>query len=237
MRGDADWLLETVASHGVERVIAVQPRAYGDDHAYLASVLARHGDAVIGVGYVDPLEVEPGERVARLAGMGMRGIRLDPRGDGGAWLPRERAAATWEAAARHGLAIELLIGMGQVPLLGPYLANWPQVTVVVEHMALYGEPRPFDNGPLLALAGHPNLAVKISALASLSDEPTPYHDVQPVARRVRDAFGAGRVLWGSDMPWDGAAAYPGMLSAAELIADGGDRVSLMGGTARRVFDA
>ena len=52
---------------------------------------------------------------------------------------------------------------------------------------------------LCALAGYPNLAVKASAMPAAAPDSFPYPAMQGVLRQVVDAFGAGRVFWGSDM--------------------------------------
>lgn len=48
---------------------------------------------------------------------------------------------------------------------------------------------------------HPQVHVKLSGLFRCSERPAPYEDLAPLVRRVFDAFGKERVLFGTDWPW------------------------------------
>jgi predicted TIM-barrel fold metal-dependent hydrolase len=50
------------------------------------------------------------------------------------------------------------------------------------------------------LKRHPTLFVKISHPWSLSKQPYPYLDVQDNVKRLYDAFGPQRLMWGTDWP-------------------------------------
>lgn len=54
--------------------------------------------------------------------------------------------------------------------------------------------------PLLELAAHPHVAVKLSGLYAVSDPPYkfPNDDAQPLVDVLLDTFGPSRMLWGSD---------------------------------------
>jgi predicted TIM-barrel fold metal-dependent hydrolase len=43
--------------------------------------------------------------------------------------------------------------------------------------------------------------VKASAFFRVASEPYPYADAAAALRALVDAFGARRVMWGSDWPW------------------------------------
>jgi L-fuconolactonase len=61
------------------------------------------------------------------------------------------------------------------------------------------EDDPFRLLPdLLALAANANVSVKLSALPTLARQPYPYADLWPHIHRIIHAFGAERVMWGSD---------------------------------------
>jgi L-fuconolactonase len=53
---------------------------------------------------------------------------------------------------------------------------------------------------LLALARYPKVCVKITHPWSLSAEAYPFRDTWPLLQRVRDAFGAERLMAGTDWP-------------------------------------
>jgi hypothetical protein len=54
--------------------------------------------------------------------------------------------------------------------------------------------------PLLELASHPDVAVKLSGLYAVSDPPYkfPNDDAQPLVDVLLDTFGPSRMMWGSD---------------------------------------
>ena len=51
---------------------------------------------------------------------------------------------------------------------------------------------------MLALARYPNVAVKVTAAPSYSTEAYPFRGLHAHLRRIYDAFGARRMLWGTD---------------------------------------
>ena len=54
---------------------------------------------------------------------------------------------------------------------------------------------------LLALARHPKVCVKLSAMFRVSAAPWPHPDLGPRVRALLQAYGSGRLMWGSDWPW------------------------------------
>ncbi len=52
---------------------------------------------------------------------------------------------------------------------------------------------------MLALAKHPNVAIKTTGAPSYSSEPYPYKNIHGHLRRIYDAFGPERMFWGTDI--------------------------------------
>jgi predicted TIM-barrel fold metal-dependent hydrolase len=52
---------------------------------------------------------------------------------------------------------------------------------------------------MIALARHPNVFVKVSALPCFSSEPYPFRNLHEPLRHVIEAFGPRRSFWGSDI--------------------------------------
>src|SRR2546429_8763931 len=52
---------------------------------------------------------------------------------------------------------------------------------------------------MLALAKHPNVAIKATGAPSYSSEPYPYRNIHGHLRRIYDAFGPARMFWGTDI--------------------------------------
>lgn len=124
-----------------------------------------------------------------------------------------RAFADWLGRAAHRLSgVGALLSLNATPhaagQLGPALAALPECTVLVSHLGLPGRhPVPPDPdtaatvlAPLLALAGLPNVGVKVSGLYAVSDPPHayPHHSARPFVQVLLDTFGPQRLYWGSD---------------------------------------
>jgi L-fuconolactonase len=235
--GSAELLFGTLDRHGIDAAVVVQPRVYGDDHAYLIDSLAQYPDRMVSVGALDPRDATAVAALTRLVADGTRGLRLDALGWGVRPLIDGTVLPLWDQAARCGIAIELMIRPDDLPALGPLVARTIDVQVIVEHAARYGAgpDEPLDS--LLQLAALPNVTVKVSALASVSVEPPPHRDLWPVLERLVGVFGPDRLMWGSDWPWIGSDAYGAelgtMASLPFLDEDGRDWV--LGRTAARVF--
>ena len=135
--------------------------------------------------------------------------------------------------------------VGRLEQFGALAARNPDTSLVVDHLGLSqphvppAPPQPFADLPkLLALAGHKNITVKISGACTLSHEAFPYKDIWDPLRRIFDAFGLERCMWGTD--WTRAVdllSYQQGVEAfrvTDRLSDG-DRTVLMGETLRRVY--
>jgi L-fuconolactonase len=235
--GSVEFVLGVLERHGVDAAVAVQPRAYGDDHSYLLHARERHGERIIAVGALSPGQPDAVTSLSTLAAAGFRGLRLDVAGWTEPWLSDGTVLPLWDEAASHGLAIELMIVPDQLPLLAPLAQRSAQTPVVVEHLARYGARETDTMDSLLALAALPNVYAKLSALDSISREPPPHRDLWPLIETAVDVFGADRLMWGSDMPWIGERGYApalGVIDALQFLTEG-ERQALLGDTARTVF--
>ena len=82
--------------------------------------------------------------------------------------------------------------------------NFPDTPVVIDHLARVGMAGPVsenDVRALCALARYPRVKVKVSAFYALGDKKPPHLDLVPFIKRVYEAFGAKRLMWGSDCPF------------------------------------
>src|SRR5437868_9800985 len=148
------------------------------------------------------------------------------------------------AAAKHSMAVNLLCS-GRLEQAGQLAVRNPNTRLVVDHLGLQQplEPpppaQPWAELPkVLALAAHPNVAIKITGACTLAHEPFPYPDIWEPLGRIFDAFSLDRCMWGTD--WTRAVkllTYAEGLDAFRLakLSDG-DRAKLMGGTASRIYN-
>jgi predicted TIM-barrel fold metal-dependent hydrolase len=108
----------------------------------------------------------------------------------------------WPAAEKAGIPIALL-ATEFLPLLGDIAPRHPRLKLIIDHMAAVRRAKgdaAFVHLPeLLALAKHPNIAVKATGGPGYADDAYPFLSLQPRYRAIYDAFGPHRMFWGTDI--------------------------------------
>jgi predicted TIM-barrel fold metal-dependent hydrolase len=108
----------------------------------------------------------------------------------------------WPAAEKAGLPIALL-ATEFLPLVGEVAQRYPGLKLVVDHMGAVrrakGEAAFVHLPELLALAKHPNIAVKATGGPGYAGDAYPFRSLQPRYRAIYDAFGPHRMFWGTDI--------------------------------------
>ena len=103
---------------------------------------------------------------------------------------------TWQKAHALGLAIQ----MHSVPYYASQIralaSRVPDMPVILDHIGRYGQGTPAEYEQVLKLAELPRAYMKFSAIGSSSKQPYPHRDIMPVVRRIFDAFGPDRIIWG-----------------------------------------
>lgn len=159
------------------------------------------------------------------------------------WLCRDDVRRGLRAVADRGLGYDLLVRARELPAAVVTVRALPEVNFVVDHIA---KPTIAAGDDYLwakwmpALAGYPNVTVKLSGMITEADWTswTP-DDLRPFVTQVYQWFGADRLMFGSDWPVcllagtyesviEGLTAALGTLSAAETAA-------LFGGTAHAFY--
>lgn len=197
-------LLAHCRPNGVDRIVLIQMSFYGFNNAYMLEVMRQHPGVFSGVAIVDATGESPQEEMARLAEEGVRGFRIYPSGvTPETWLEGDGYQKMFAAGARQNLAMCPLIDPEYLPAVGRMCERYPDTPVVIDHLARIG-CRPIcqeDIDALCALARHPRVMVKVSAFYALGEKRPPHFDLIPLIRSVRDAFGADRLMWASDCPY------------------------------------
>jgi len=213
---------------GVERSV-VQPVATRPESvAGINDWAARSQDQRITCfGAMHPDHPEPAAEIARLAGLGLRGIKLHPEFQ--SFRPdEERMAPIYEALVRHGLVLFFHAGADiAIPsvssspeVFARVLDAFPGLRVVLAHMGGWQQWDPvFEH-----LAGR-NVHLETSfTLRFLGPE--------RFVELVR-AHGAGRVVFGSDGPLGDVAAELPAMAALDLDED--ERKAIMWRNAERLL--
>ena len=87
----------------------------------------------------------------------------------------------------------VLAPIGRMPEIGALIERFPDLTVVIDHMADCPVDQPAELEKLIALQRYPNVFVKISHTWSLSKQPYPWLDAQEHVKRLHAAFGPERL--------------------------------------------
>lgn len=195
-------LLSLMEAHGVAGAVLVQPIQYRWDNRYLAAVRRAHPRRFAAVCRVDPRDPAAPDHLRRwVEEEGFRGVRLSPgTGPDGDWFDGPLMDPLFTRAGALGVPLLLLTGPTRLPRLSALLDRHPGLDVCVDHMADVSPGDGAGIAALLELARHPRVRVKISHAWSLSREPYPWRDTWDLLTRVRDTFGARRLLWCSDWP-------------------------------------
>ena len=199
------------------------------------------------VGYVDVTAPDVGEQLDRLlaspSGAWLVGIRSlvqeEPDPD---WLVRPTVLAGLREIARRDLVYDLLIRSDQLDAAAR-AARAVDGRFVLDHLAkpdiAFGGWEPWATG-LAALATCENVTAKLSGLVTEANWTTwSVADLQPYVDHALEAFGPGRLLFGSDWPVCLlAASYEQVVAAAhELIGrlTLDERTDILGGTATAIY--
>lgn len=197
-----DQLLELMQANQVLRTVLIQVIHYRWDNRYLASVLKRYPRTFKGVCRVDPQDPSAPDHLSRLTEIdGFHGVRLSPAATAeGDWIRGPHMPPLWRRCSQLKVPMTILAPVTRMPDLVPLFDQYPDLDVVIDHMADCPLNRPDHLQMLLDLARYPRVYVKISHIWSLSKQPYPYSDAVTQVKRLYATFGAKRLMWGTDWP-------------------------------------
>jgi L-fuconolactonase len=242
-------LRPSLLAHGVDATVVVQTITVTDETPELLALAAREPLVAGVVGWVDLTAPDVADRLAALrsrpGGHRLVGIRHQVQGEPDPrWLCRDDVRRGLAAVAGAGLAYDLLVVPPQLPAAIETVAALPELTFMLDHA---GKPAIASGGGLAswrsdirALAALPNVAVKLSGLITEADHAAwTVGQLRPYARTLLDAFGADRVMFGSDWPVCLlAGSYDDVIAAAEVLTGGLDareQAAVFGRTAARWY--
>jgi predicted TIM-barrel fold metal-dependent hydrolase len=236
-------LEEYMDEHEVDRAVLVQPICAGADNSYVAQLAQTNPHRFAAVCAIDSASPTSTEDLEAWSKRGCRGVRVRPLNPGESdVLDRPSNRSLWECAEKHRLVVSLFAGVGHLVAIRKLARAFPRVPIVIDHM---GHPSPARQGQrsdwreLLELAQEPQVFIKVSGYHYFSAEPYPYRDTLALVRALREAFGARRLLWGSDFPhvllrcgYRRSRLLPQRLFD---FLDSGELAEVMGGTASRLY--
>lgn len=207
-----EWLLEDMAAFGIDHCVLVQSSAFGWDNTYMVECLERYPGAFKAIGLVDPLSPSNADDLRQWMGRGLSGVRLHPLyyPDEPCWIDSAANDSLWASAAETNAILQFHMWPKHAPALDRMVARHPNVRVIVDHLGKpdVTEAPPYPSfAPVLHLARHPLVWVKIGDYQIASKQPYPWPDTFPFVAALKDAFGADRMIWGTGYP-NGARLVP-----------------------------
>lgn len=224
--------LRRLRQEGIDRAVLVHPEPYGDDHRLVLDALRREPRLFKGTCLFYPknpdsprmlrdlVAREPRLVAVRFHAHRGKEIYLDSFADPG-------VRALWKAAADLGLVVELHIGPNYARQAGEAIRAFPGTSVLIDHLAEPHLGNAVEFADVLELAKLPHVYMKLSGLGHFSKDAPLYRDALPFTRRVIEAFGPDRMVWGSGTPKIVDAHMAGYSEA--------DRQKVKGGNLQRLL--
>ncbi|GFE63674.1 amidohydrolase family protein [Litoreibacter roseus] len=264
-RGDYDWmpkenstlnrpygpddLAPALGKHGIDGTVVVQAAATVEETEYMLG-LADATPSILGVvGWIDFENRDHRRHLERLSQhpkfLGVRPMIQDiPDVD---WMLRDDVQWAYDALIDLDLTFDALGFPRHLANFLTIAIRYPKLRIVYDHcmkpqirdqMAGLDAMTDWAAG-ITRLANETSGVCKFSALVTEADDGWSSEDIQPFAAHVIDAFGADRIMWGSDWPvcrlqaeyddWRGMAEdFVSHLSAE-------DQAQIFGGTAARFY--
>ena len=241
-----DEMIAAMDKVGVDGAIFISAFSmYQYDASYAVAVQRAHPDRFAIVKPVNPDDPAVGDVIAEWRKQpGAVGVRI--------MLTREANRAPDDpgldricrAAAQQNFPVNVLF-WGNVDAGTALIDRHPGTRFIVDHLAILqpreppAPPEPWADLPkVIELAKRPNAVIKVSGACTLSKEPYPFRDIWDPLKRVFDAWGFERCLWGTD--WTRAYAVVNYEQAVRPFVEtdrlsDSERAMLMGGATAKAY--
>jgi predicted TIM-barrel fold metal-dependent hydrolase len=103
----------------------------------------------------------------------------------------------WRAAGDLGLLVQMQTIPYYAPEIGALASEFSATPVLIDHLAFPSRGTTGEYEEVIKLAKLLNVRMKVSSLNVASKQPFPHRDLKPLIRRLYDAFGPERLIWGS----------------------------------------
>jgi predicted TIM-barrel fold metal-dependent hydrolase len=243
-----DEMVGAMDKVGVDGAILISPFAmYRYDGSYAVEVQRKHPGRFALVKPVDPDDPRVGDVIADWKKTpGTVGIRIMLTRDPGRQRKPDDPGLDRIAreAVRHDFPVNVLF-WGNIDDGTALVDRHPDTRFIIDHLGIL-QPRtppapaePWADLPkVLALAKRKNCVIKVSGACTLSKQPFPYDDIWDPLKRVFDAWGLERCLWGTD--WTRAYAVCNYEQATEPFfktnrLSESERAMLMGGACAKAY--
>lgn len=192
--------------HGVDGCVAVQAEMSVKETEYLLASAADYPFIKGVVGWADLCAASADEQLARYAGNPLlKGIRHQVQDEADDhFVLRPDFQRGIGMLSRYGLAYDILIYPRQLPASILLAKRFPEQRFVLDHLgkpAISGGIDPQWLAGIKAMAALPNVCCKLSGMVTETYRfQWKNEDFHPFMDAVLEAFGADRLLFGSDWP-------------------------------------
>lgn len=225
----AEALIGMMDAHGVPTACVVQRgHVYGYDNRYIIDSAGRFPGRLLPVVILDTQDPETPARFTQMVKHeGVRGFRMAttrPAHLDTAWMSSPHAMQVWRACADLGVPMTLIVFYNQLPYVLPLLRiiarMYPSLPILIDHLGTaYGAslaeqawareagiaevplPPPPDFGideTIRIFEDTPNVYFKLTEV-NMERLHAAGISAARLVRRLADSFGAGRLVWGSDV--------------------------------------
>jgi predicted TIM-barrel fold metal-dependent hydrolase len=155
------------------------------------------------------------------------------------WLADEASYPAWEYAEANQISICLQMTIAGIPMLRALLGRFPNIRVLLDHLARpdLSDGPPFSRAqPLFDLVNFKGVHLKLTNRTIAAAGEGVSTAATFIAHLVK-AFGAERILWGSNFP-AAEGALPDLLSQAKVAIASlpqGEQAMIFAGSARRLY--
>lgn len=235
--------LKLVEAAGLAHSVIVHPEPYQDDHRYLEYCFAHEPRPGYfkGTCMFDPLREDTPQRMRALAdrwpkrmiALRIHEMSMTPEASGpirNRDMKDPRMKACWREVSQMQMAVQMHFIPGQVPGIHALASEFSETAVILDHMGRPGQGTDAEYQEVLKLAALPRVILKYSGWDYYKG------DMKQLTRRLFDAFGPERMVWG--MLGTTQADYQKQAARFDELlafASDGDRAKIRGGNAQRLF--
>lgn len=212
--------------HGVVGTVVVEASSWEEDNQWVLD-LAKQKPVILGlVGHLKPGRSDFRGHLERFCrNSKFRGIRT------GLWdVKIEPGHSSFiqdlELLAERGLALDILIGPDQLPVVADLASKVPELTMVIDHCANVRVDGRVPPGTWIegirSVARYRNVQMKVSSLAEGTGRtdgqaPLDTEFYRPVLDVIWDAFGEERLIFGSN--WPVSARFADYATVLQIVRD------------------
>jgi predicted TIM-barrel fold metal-dependent hydrolase len=227
----------------LDHTVIVQSEVYQDDHRYLEYCFEHEPSPGYfkGTCLFDPIDPKTPARIGNLVSrlrnriVGMRIHTLNPAGTppttGGPMRNRDLRSAemknTWRKIHDLGLLVQMQTIAHHAPSIAALAAEFREMPVLIDHLAFPAQGTGSEYEEVIKLSRLPRVYMKVSTLTEKD---------KPLVRRLYDAYGPDRLIWGSY--GSSMTAFEKALALADFIFDyasEADRAKIRGLNAMKLF--